>query len=58
MIARPGPDLVRTEVIDEVPSDWVDRVSQDFRDSAAMDVKLERNRDGKTWRVIATFQDS
>jgi hypothetical protein len=38
MIARPAPDLVRTEGIDEAPSDWVDRVSQDFRDSAAMDV--------------------
>ncbi len=58
MIARRVPDLVRTEVIDEVPSDWVDRVAQDFRDSAAMEVKLKRNPDGETWTVSATFEEA
>jgi hypothetical protein len=43
-----------TEVIDRIPSDEVDRIAGDFRDSGAVDIKAERNGDG-TWRVTAVF---
>ena len=44
------------EAIDKVPSDEVGRVTQDFRDSGAEEIRVEPNADG-TWKVIATFQD-
>jgi hypothetical protein len=43
-----------SEVIDQVPSHELDRVTQDFTDSGAIDVKAEPNGDG-TWKVTAMF---
>ena len=48
---------LRSEAIDLVPPDVVGRVTQDFRDSGADEIRLEPNRDG-TWKIIATFRDS
>jgi hypothetical protein len=52
--AWPMSALTSTEVIDQIPIQALDRVTQDFKDSGAVDVKAERNDDG-TWRVTATF---
>jgi len=55
MIGGLKPSAVRSqEVIDYVPSDDVGRVTQDFRDSGAEEVRVEPNPDG-TWKIIATF---
>ena len=47
-----GP--AHTEVIDQVPSEEFARVTQDFRDSGAIELKAEPNPDG-AWRVTAIF---
>lgn len=46
----------RTEVIDVVPDDVFARVTQDFRDSGATEIKVEPNPDG-TWKISATFRN-
>jgi hypothetical protein len=43
------------EVIDQVPSDEVGRVTQDFRDSGAAEVRVETNSNG-TFKIIALFR--
>ena len=43
------------EVIDQVPSDEVGRVTQDFRDSGAAEVRVETNPNG-SFKVIALFR--
>ena len=45
------------EVIDQVPSDAVGRVTQDFRDSGAAEVRVEANPDGSTFKIIAFFRN-
>jgi len=43
-----------TEAIDGVPGELVTQVTEDFRDSGAVEVKAELKADG-TWTVTAVF---
>jgi hypothetical protein len=45
---------VSTEVIDGVPEELVTQVTEDFRDSGAVEVKAELKTDG-TWTVTAVL---
>jgi hypothetical protein len=45
---------IRRETIEGVPAEEVGRLTQDFRDSGAVEVTALPNQDG-TWRVVAFF---
>jgi hypothetical protein len=56
MLAWPTARPLRSEAIEKIPTDWVGRVTQDFCDSDAEEVKALLAGDG-TWTVIATFRE-
>jgi hypothetical protein len=56
MLASPIASPLRSEAIEKIPTDWVGRVTQDFCDSDAEEVKAILAADG-TWTVIAMFRE-
>jgi hypothetical protein len=56
-MSQSRPASPTTEVIDRVPIQELTRITADFKDSGAVDVKAEPNDDG-TWRITATFAGS
>jgi hypothetical protein len=51
------PKPLHTEVIEHVPTGQLRRVVEDFKDSGAVEIKAEPDRED-TWRVVATFRRS
>jgi hypothetical protein len=55
MVGEQKSSSLRTEVVERVPPEEVGKLTQDFRDAGAVEVRAEAEPEG-TWRIIATFR--